>query len=245
MLYGPEFYRERYAKTIYSAREILSLLLDKCPPISSAVDFGCGVGTWLAALREKGVERILGIEGSWVEPRYLAIPRESYRPHDLEQPLSLNERFDLAISLEVAEHLSPRRADSFVGELCAAADVILFSAAIPGQQGVSHINEQWPDYWATLFNQRGYKVVDFIRPRIWRDKNIQLCYRQNLLVFVNSSKRHAYEDILNVPTGTPLSMVHPEFYSKDLKRVSKTRTLRGITSLGIEWLKNAARQKKQ
>jgi len=243
MTYSPDFYRHRFNKTIHTAREITSIFLERCPHIESAVDFGCGVGTWLAALREKGVEKILGIEGAWVNPRYLAIPSESFMPYDLEQPLRLDDRFDLAISLEVAEHLSPGRADSFVDDLCSAADLILFSAALPGQGGVNHINEQWPEYWASKFQSKGYVAIDFIRSKVWDAKDIQQWYKQNVLVFANSSMRSKYNDLFEAQTNTPLSIVHPDLYLRDLKKLKKTQNIRGIASLGIEWLKKSLRGK--
>lgn len=69
-------------------------------------------------------------------------------PKDLTQPLSLGRKFDLCVSMEVAEHLPPSRADSFVADLVGLAPVVLFSAAVPEQGGTNHLNEQWPDYGA-------------------------------------------------------------------------------------------------
>jgi hypothetical protein len=65
---------------------------------------------------------------------------ERFLPHDIATPLPehLVGRFDLAVCLEVAEHLPPERAESFIRELCDLAPVVLFSAAIPGQGGTGH-----------------------------------------------------------------------------------------------------------
>jgi 2-polyprenyl-3-methyl-5-hydroxy-6-metoxy-1,4-benzoquinol methylase len=65
----------------------------------------------------------------------------------LIQPLDLEKEFDLVVSLEVAEHLPASAADQFVNTLVKHGKKILFSAAIPGQGGQDHLNEQWPDYW--------------------------------------------------------------------------------------------------
>ena len=35
-------------------------------------------------------------------------------------------------------------------------DAVLFSAAIPGQGGQDHLNEQWPEYWQKKFEVNGY-----------------------------------------------------------------------------------------
>ena len=66
---------------------------------------------------------------------------------------------DLAVSLEVAEHPSEKRAPSFIDDLCTASSCVLFGAAIPGQEGVGHLNEKWPSYWTKLFEKRGYSPM--------------------------------------------------------------------------------------
>ena len=146
---------------------------------------GCGVGTWLAVLLEKGVGTVRGYDGPWVQANQLVIPRDSFQNIDLGHPEGVrpDRRFDLAICLEVAEHLPPERAGDLVHSLCSLSDIVLFSAAIPGQGGVHHVNEQWPAYWAARFAGLGYKAIDTIRFRIWEDDEIPYWYRQNLVVY--------------------------------------------------------------
>ena len=69
---------------------------------------------------------------------------------DLAQPLQIDRRFDLALSLEVAEHLPPECGSEFVQTLTDLSSVILFSAAIPFQGGTDHLNEQWPSTGRTV-----------------------------------------------------------------------------------------------
>ena len=70
--------------------------------------------------------------------------------------------------LEVAEHIPPECADIFVESLTwGLAPVIMFSAAVPGQGGTLHLNEQWPAYWASKFAQHGYVLIDCLRPQLW------------------------------------------------------------------------------
>ncbi len=213
--YPQDFYLTRNQKTVYSANTIISILLECIGKINSAVDVGCGVGTWLSVLREKGVEYVQGIDGEWVEQDLLVIPKTCFTQMDLSgSKLTLPRRFDLAISLEVAEHLAPERAEEFVSSLAALSDHVLFSAAIPFQGGSNHVNEQWQDYWVELFSAQGYVVSDFIRPKIWNDEAIPVWYRQNVLFF---SKRQKLGDVPidNPPSATPpmpLSIVHPQLY---------------------------------
>lgn len=140
------YYRNRNAATHHSAQTILSMVLEWFPTIHSVADFGCGVGAWLAASKEKGIQEIQGVDGKWVNQDLLVIPRECFMIADLNAPISLPRRFDLAISLEVAEHLPEQCAKGFVDSLVKASDLVLFSAAIPQQGGRNHYNEQWPDY---------------------------------------------------------------------------------------------------
>jgi len=77
-MYGSNFYKKRHQNTLYSANAILSLALDVIPKVQSAVDFGCGVGTWLSVLKEKGVAEIQGLDGPWVEKRFLEIPEKYF-----------------------------------------------------------------------------------------------------------------------------------------------------------------------
>ena len=113
----------------------------------------------------------------------LLIPTDRFLRCRVGETLPVEERFDLAISLEVAEHLPQTHAAAFVGELTRLAPAVLFSAAIPGQGGLNHVNEQWPDYWAALFEAQGFQPIDTLRWRIWGDDQITWWYKQNLLLF--------------------------------------------------------------
>ncbi|HEV2699146.1 MAG TPA: methyltransferase domain-containing protein [Terriglobales bacterium] len=209
--YNPKFYRE-LASAQESAREILPLVLDVLKP-GSVIDIGCGTGNWLAIAHELGAREILGIDGPWVKSQ-LAIPAEKFIEHDLATPLKLDRRFDLALSLEVAEHLPVSGAQTFVRSLCDAADVVVFSAAIPGQGGRRHLNEQWPAYWAKLFADCGYRCHDFLRPRIWNNPRVTWHYAQNSMIFAHSGSRHPFGE----PTA-PLPLVHPVLWSSQVARM--------------------------
>ena len=61
---------------------------------------------------------------------------------DLRDSFAIGRTFDLAISLEVAEHPPEEFAEPLVERLVTAAPFVLFSAAIPEQGGIHHVNEQ-------------------------------------------------------------------------------------------------------
>lgn len=165
-------------------RELVPIIM-QFGNFNSVVDVGCGLGTFLRAFKENGVEKILGIDGPWCKKELLFqnISEEEFLEFDLERDFNLNYKFDLAISLEVAEHLSPSRASSFVENLCNLSDTVLFSAAVPYQGGENHLNEQPLSYWINLFNKNNYKCLDVIRPLIWNNNKIFWWYRQNIVLF--------------------------------------------------------------
>ena len=201
----------------YSAREILSRLFGHFRP-RSVVDVGCGIGTWLAAARDFGVTDVVGIEGDWLDKKLARIPGHLITTLDLEKGFDLARTFDLAICLEVAEHLSPESATRFVESLTAHAGVILFSAAIPFQGGHHHVNEQFPDYWSNLFRGSGYQPVDFIRRAIWDDRSVLWWLRQNILVFAKQELATGDGPFAGLSQGAgPLAIVHPEVYLAKLR----------------------------
>jgi 2-polyprenyl-3-methyl-5-hydroxy-6-metoxy-1,4-benzoquinol methylase len=178
--YDQKFFDEQSAGSIRSARHIIPILL-KTFTVDSVVDVGCGIGTWLCEFARLGVRNYLGIDGNYIDCKRLLIPQDRFRPTDLAQPFSVG-RFDLACSMEVAEHLPGSSADSFVESLTKSAPIVLFSAAIPHQGGVQHVNEQWQSYWAKKFAAHGYVALDFIRPLVRHNKDVEFWYRQNTLV---------------------------------------------------------------
>ena len=213
-IYTTEFFNAQKNGSYLSAKQIIPMLLEFWHP-GSVVDVGCGVGPWLAACLHSGIKDITGIDGPWVKAEELFIPKENFVSLDLTSPFALNRKFDLAISLEIAEHLPETSAQTFIDSLSELAPVILFSAAIPLQGGQGHINCQWPEYWINLFNQKGFKVIDYFRKRIWNNQEIRPWYRQNLLLFVKDNLIKENEFFRKEHEATnmnQLSLVHPEIY---------------------------------
>jgi hypothetical protein len=233
-IYDDDFYRARQRNTQDATNLVIERLLKIIPKPESAVDLGCGVGAWLATLRENGVGRILGLDGPWVKREFLAIKPDEFQQLDLTKSPDLDIRFDLAMSLEVAEHLSGRFADQFVRSLVSLSDFILFSAAPPLQGGTNHINEQPIDYWLEKFEQQGYVGIDCIRPHIWNDKRIGAFYRQNIFLAVRSSRVRE----LSLPTELPRpnAYLHPEIY---LQKLEEANTVKGAWKL----LRRAAKKR--
>lgn len=215
--YTAEFYDER-GLSHRSAEVIVPMVLDLVAP-SSVADVGCGTGEFLAVVREHGVRDVLGIDGAWVERSRLEIPPTAFRSADLEQPLSLGRRFDLLLSLEVAEHLPESAAWTFVTSLVSLAPVVVFSAAIPGQGGTHHVNEQWPAYWAAQFVHHGYTGFDPFRRALWDEHEVAVWYRQNIVLFVADEhlrrSRRLRKRLRDVPTELQ-ALVHPGVFQAKL-----------------------------
>jgi SAM-dependent methyltransferase len=153
---------------------------------SSVLDVGCGTGTLLVSLRARGVPGI-GLEYSRAALRVCLRRGLDVRRFDLERdrlpPLG---RFDVVISTEVAEHLPASCADRYVDVLCAAADVVVFTAATPGQGGHDHVNEQPHDYWMAKFRARGFSFQEqrSLQWRaVWDARQTQSWYHRNLMLF--------------------------------------------------------------
>ncbi len=207
--YDKAFYDEQIAWSVTSAQTVVPYLCNLLP-IQSVVDLGCGLGPWLAAFRENGVTDIAGYDGDYVPREFLRIPQEYFHPADLARPMAFDRRYDLAISLEVAEHLPPEAAAGFVEKLTNLADVVLFSGSIPYQGGTGHFNENYPEYWAILFASRGYEVVDVLRDVFWTNGTVCPWYRQNMLLFLK--KERLYELFPGWSRPTILTRIHPEIY---------------------------------
>lgn len=164
----------------------------------SVLDVGCGTGTWLKSLESFGIVDYIGIDGNYVTQEKLLIRNENFIGIDLTKPFNLNRKFDLVVSLEVAEHLPEHSSEDFIKSLVLHADNILFSAAIPNQGGQYHINEQWTDYWQKKFAQHGYYFHDIIRSKIWNNSSIHWWYSQNIFLVTKEKSN-----------SLPLNLVHP------------------------------------
>ena len=180
-----------------------------------------------------------GLDGPWLDIEKLLVPKELFSRADFEKPLHVEKRVDLAISLEVAEHLSPASAAGFVDSLISMSDVVAFSAAIPFQGGHHHLNEQWPEYWAALFEKRGYVTIDCFRLRLWNERNIHYWYRQNLLLYVKQEALPKHPKLVACQASSwgPLPFVHPALYIPGAAYLSQMG-LSDVTSL---WFRVFAR----
>ena len=224
-LYDATFHADRDARTRATALKVLGHVFS-WGEVDSVCDVGCGVGTWLAAARELGARTTRGFEGPWGKSAALVVEPEVVCFQNLEQPVLAERTFDLVLSLEVAEHLGETRAPSFVGDLCALGDLVIFSAAIPLQGGTGHVHERWQSYGAGLFEVHGFAVFDAIRPSIWTDTEIAFWYRQNILAYARrGSAAEAALRARGLREPDYVDLVHPALY-EHAERAQPARALR-------------------
>jgi len=187
-IYTKEFFlKDVEDASLISAPIIAEHIISKWKP-RRVIDVGCGTGALLEALRKKGNCYCLGLD--FADPAL-----EICRSRDLEvekfnierDSFKQSIRFDIAISLEVAEHLSERNADRYVELLTDLAPVVVLSAAGPGQEGTGHVNIQPKKYWITKFANRCFRYDEKLSihwSHNWRDRGVAHWYYSNLMIFL-------------------------------------------------------------
>ena len=221
--YTKKYFSDISTRSAISAEETIPVIREFIDP-SSVLDIGCGIGTWLKAWQKNGVKTILGVDGDYVDTDQLLISKGSFMTADLEKDLQIPGKYDLVMSLEVAEHLNIESAETFISALCSVGNIILFSAAIPHQEGVHHVNEQYPDFWINLFRQHNFSPYDCLREKIWNNDKINICYRQNILFFVNDNFKETYP-LITTTNRKVLSVVHPEQYEYKQRELAAYRKI--------------------
>jgi SAM-dependent methyltransferase len=229
--YGDDFYAFLSSFALRSAAKVVPVV-GAATGARSVVDFGCGLGAWLSVWKASGAA-VHGVDGPYVNQDRLLIDKAEFEPLDLVAPIDLGRRFDLVQSLETAEHLAAARAAGFVANLVAHADKVLFSAAVPGQGGEHHVNEQPLEYWRGLFRAHGYAAVDIVRPSLRDDPEVQAWYRCNSILYVKHEAVAALSDTARaavVADGVPLADYWP------LRDRVRQAVVRRLPTDVVDWL---------
>lgn len=230
MLYDKAFFDLLRPGVKRSATALVPILVDKLGEAideKTVIDIGCGEGHWGNEFTRWSFDAV-GVDTANERAEIEILD------HDLEQRLPLMGPYGLVLCLEVAEHLSPERGPSFIADLCRLSDLIVFSAAIPGQGGVHHINERWPDYWVSLFRKNGYACSGAVRWMIWNDERIEYWYRQNLLIAARYPDR--LPNLFATSLATVFDVVHRELWMSAMRPADKSSPRCRVTHVSHEFL---------
>lgn len=213
--YDEKFYQDISKLSYNSAKIYLDYLWQYIQP-SSVLDVGCGKGAWLKACHEFGSKKLIGFDGEWIDQSDMLDKKIKFKPVDLNSKFTLDEKVDLTISLEVAEHLKHEFSSQFIECLTKTSDMILFSAAYTNQGGTNHINENKHSYWANIFAKYQYKPFDLFRPKFWGDARIGFWFRQNTFLYIKKDsdffKKFERINIKEISNLSFMDCIHPELY---------------------------------
>ena len=186
-IYSARYYQmlvEPYARK--SVTQMADSIVKTFHP-ASVIDVGCGSGALLVGLRKLGVRRLIGLDAAEAGLDIARARGLDVRKFDIATDRwSGGERFDIAVSMETAEHLPKDAADRYVELLCSLAPVVIFTAAHPGQGGIGHLNEQPPEYWIELFKAHGFQLAEKTVAdwqTAWTTAGVANFYTRNLMVF--------------------------------------------------------------
>ena len=213
-MYDEEYYKRHQAGSYQSALQILRFV-HSITHFQTIIDYGCGIGTWGNASHSLGTKEYLGIDQHAFDAGYMLISKSEYLQEDLRHPIRLHSFYDLAICVEVAEHISEEFADMLIDNICRNSEVVLFSAALVYQGGTGHVNEQPCTYWIEKFRSKGYTPVDCIRPAFWDDEQIEIWYRNNCILYMTHEAFNRYHQ--NIPiVSLPANIIHPQMLERIL-----------------------------
>lgn len=212
--YDDAFYQKHRAGSYRSAHLILSYI-NAHYPINSVIDYGCGIGTWCIAAKELGIDEVYGVDSNLLNHDMLSNQQIEFRQLDIAKPIDLYRDFDMAMSMEVGEHLQESVSDIYIKNLIRHTELVLFSAAVPGQEGLHHINEQPLSYWVEKFRVYDFLLFDVLRGVFWSNQEIEPWYRNNVVLFAHKSLVSELDRQL--PSPPPITdIIHPELFERKI-----------------------------
>jgi len=154
-LYGRNFFRVRRLRYRVKQLKLAAVLFKLWNPYT-VYDLGCGIGSLLEGFHLQGCE-VSGSEYGYTHAkRYMpkAIRARTYQAdatemiYEQKTAMEAAKKYNLVISMEVAEHIDPAGSQTFCHNLVRLCNSRIFLTAAPqGQKGTGHINCKSKEYW--------------------------------------------------------------------------------------------------
>jgi hypothetical protein len=155
----------------------------------------------------------VGSGGSWAKAfSALGVNDVEVAAQDLRSPLVFDRHFDLGVCAGVADHVPPDVVPGLVASLVRAADVVAFSAPLPGVAPSATAPARWPAWWDSVFEQHGYEPHDVVRWKLWDDDRVDLAVRSGLVLYAAAGRFAT----VAAPPAVIRGIVHPEAHHRAL-----------------------------
>ena len=198
------------------AEKVVNVLWPFLNNARSFLDLGCGVGSWSAALEQKGINHFVMVDHPALQKEALLVrQKDIFQPVNLDTDLPAPGRYDLALCIEVLEHFTAERALEIFHFLSSQSDLVLFSAAVPGQHGKGHINCRRHAYWHQQFAAQGFDYYDGFKPQLFGMEDVHYWIQQNLFLYYRPSKANLFEGLQNI-THPDLELVHQHILQRKM-----------------------------
>lgn len=186
-IYNDNFFNNTIKFEADSAQAFVEVVLEHFSP-RSIVDIGCGAGIYLFEFEKKGIKDILGIDGSVHARNSFLLSEDKLEIFDLAKYYRFKRSYELCLCLELAEHLREEDADTLVDSITSASDLLIFTAAVPGQgpRSIGHINEQPHEYWIDKFEKKDYLFQEDLTREMrtkMAEKKVVWWIVNNLMIF--------------------------------------------------------------
>lgn len=123
------------------------------------IDFGCSTGLYLREIKQK-MPYVQSIGYEFSKDAVDMALCEDVIEFDLTVPLKTEKKPDtLGLCLEVLEHIDDSNWKPVLENITTHCDMLIFSAAFPGQSGTGHINCRNKIDWIYRFHTLGW-IVD-------------------------------------------------------------------------------------
>jgi cyclopropane fatty-acyl-phospholipid synthase-like methyltransferase len=152
---------------------------------SSVVDFGCGNAKYAKYIKEQSKIDVDAFDGN---PHVSDITEGFASLLDLSKDFDLSKKYDVVISLEVAEHIPKQYEETYVNNLVNHCEkMIIISWAKIGQGGKGHVNEQNSEYVVDLFGDMGFYLDEDLTKLLRESSTVCRWFKDTVHVFKRKS----------------------------------------------------------